>query len=176
MKNFLVILLFPLVCFADKDIWYGEFNYKLGLSTTYSDGVNNYLNNIGATNKSTGGLELGVYFKMVVPTLYFGGVFSRYVNKFDSNNGDNITVLVPAASIIYSPKEDMADGPFGRLDLGLAFVTRPDASDSGLTYVLGFGWGLPFSDDFAMFPIFTYSSTYGKESYSFTTLGVGVIL
>ncbi len=175
MRSFFLILLFPLVCFAEKDLWYGQFNYKLGLSTTYSDGVNNYLNGIGATNKSTSGLEFAAYFKMVVPELYFGGTFSRYVNKFDSNNGDNITAIVPTASIIYSPKEDMADGPFGRFDLGLGFVSRPDKNESGLNYLLGIGWGFPFSEDFAMFTLFSMSSTYGAENYTYTTLGVGFI-
>lgn len=177
MKILFAVLVFPLVCFAEgKDIWYGQFNYKLGLSTTYSDGVNSQLDSIGATNKSTSGLEGGAYFKMVVPQLYFGGVLSRYVNKFESRNGDNITAIIPAGSLIYSPKEDMADGPFGRFDLGLGFISRPDKSDAGLNYLLGIGWGFPFSDDFAMFTVFSMSSTYGSENYTYTTLGVGVIL
>ena len=91
MKTALLFVLFflPAVSQADKDLWYADINYKLGLSTTYSDGVNNNLNNIGLGTLNAGQTKTIVIRATVADASQFSVGTASLVNTAQVTSSSN---------------------------------------------------------------------------------------
>jgi hypothetical protein len=186
-KLLLVALLFyPLQSFAAQEDWYTywSFGFSNNEYPGWLDSSLDALESLPGVDRTQGAMDMFGFYWPLENKLNVGFVISGSWDAFETPLGDlQYNQYLYGASVMKFFGKEIGDGLFLRGDLGVAKATEhadtvfgsyEGASDTGLGYLLGVGYGIPVSEESRVLLSMNISNKdIDGENWSAVTFNIG---